>query len=253
MKIISWNVNGIRAAMKKDAEAALLGLEVDVICLQETKVNEGTRPDVLKETHPFQFWNYAEKKGYSGTAILSQTEPIGVIFGLGIEVHDTEGRVVIAEYADFYIVSVYTPNSQNALARLDYRIDGWDVAFREKMRELDAKKPVIFCGDLNVAHEEIDLRNPKTNQKNAGFTPQERLSLSQTLDAGFVDTFRAQHPGEPDHYSWWSYRAGARARNVGWRIDYVCCSVRLFPRVETSFIHPEIIGSDHCPVGITLK
>ncbi|MGB0370147.1 MAG: exodeoxyribonuclease III [Opitutales bacterium] len=253
MKLISWNINGIRAVLKKGAEDYFKSEDADIVCLQETKVNEATQPEVLDDLYPFQKWNYAEKKGYSGTAILSKTAPLSITTGLGEYTEDNEGRVVTFEYEAYFLVTVYTPNSQSGLARLPYRIDTWDRAFQSYVEALDQKKPVIFCGDLNVAHEEIDLKNPKTNRKNAGFTDDERNSLSSILDSGFTDTFRAQHPGEPDHYSWWSYRAGARAKNVGWRIDYFCVSDRFTPKIADAFIRPEILGSDHCPVGISIK
>lgn len=253
MKLISWNINGIRAVIKKGAEDYFLSEDADIICLQETKVNEDTLPEILKDTYPFQFWNYAEKKGYSGTAILSKTEPRALSYGMPEFTDDTEGRLITAEFEAFYLVTVYTPNSQNGLKRLPYRIETWDPSFGQYLHSLDQKKPVIFCGDLNVAHHEIDLRNPKSNRKNAGFTDDERNSLSSILNLGFTDTFRAQHPGEPDHYTWWSYRANARTKNVGWRIDYFCVSDRFFPNIAEAFIRPEILGSDHCPTGILVR
>ena len=252
MKLISWNVNGVRALLKKGAEAYFKQENADVLCLQETKVDAAAKPEMLSELYPFQYWNHAEKKGYSGTAIFSKTEPLNVTLGLGDFLEDKEGRIITAEYENFLLVTVYTPNAQSELKRLPYRIDEWDAAFREYVASLDNQKPVLFCGDLNVAHEEIDLRNPKTNRKSPGFSDQERQSLTRTLDKGFADTFRAQHPGEPDHYTWWSYRANAREKNVGWRIDYFCVSERLLPKIVDTFIRSEILGSDHCPVGVEL-
>lgn len=253
MKIVSWNINGIRAVLKKGAEDYFTSEDADVFCFQETKVNEDTLPEVCREAYPFQYWNYAEKKGYSGTAIISKTEPLSVSFGMPDFTEDSEGRVVTAEFESFYLVTVYTPNSQSGLKRLPYRIETWDAAFRDYLSFLDQKKPVVFCGDLNVAHKEIDLKNPKSNRKNPGFTDEERNSLSSTLDSGFTDTFRAQHPDEPDHYTWWSYRANARANNVGWRIDYFCVSNRFHSNIADAFIRPEIHGSDHCPTGVIVQ
>lgn len=253
MKLISWNTNGIRAAIKKDAESYFVSEDADVVCLQETKVDPTTQPALLEELYPYQTWNFAEKKGYSGTAILSKAEPLSTQLGLGVAEHDKEGRVVTAEYEGFYLVCVYTPNSQSELRRLDYRINSWDVAFRGHLKKLEKTKPVIFCGDLNVAHEAIDLKNPKSNRRNAGFTDEERQSLSGILSDGYIDSFRAQHPDEPGHYSWWSYRANARANNVGWRIDYFCVSEKIYPKIADAFIRPEILGSDHCPVGISIQ
>ena len=252
MKLISWNVNGIRAALKKDAEHYFCAEDADVLCLQETKVDAAAKPEVLADLYPYQHWNHAEKKGYSGTAILSKIEPLSVSFGLGALLGDNEGRVITVEFEEFYLVNVYTPNSKSELARLPYRHLEWDVAFLDHLKSLDQQKAVVFCGDLNVAHEEIDLKNPKTNRKNAGFTDEERSGFQAFMDSGFTDSFRAKHPNEPDHYTWWSYRAGARSRNVGWRIDYFCVSDRFFPKVADAFIRPEVLGSDHCPVGLSI-
>ncbi len=249
LKLISWNVNGIRAALRHGLLDYLESEQPDVICFQEVKAEVDQVAEVEWPADYQQFWNSAQKKGYSGTAIFSKIAPISVTNGMGIEELDTEGRVINAEYDDYYLVTVYTPNSQRELARLDYRTQEWDIAFRKHLKKLEKKKPVVFCGDLNVAHKEIDLANPKTNAKNAGFTIEERDAFSALLDAGFVDTFREFEEG-PGHYSWWSYRAGARKRNVGWRIDYFGVSEVLRPRVKNAFIRPEIIGSDHCPVGI---
>ncbi|MCH6255418.1 exodeoxyribonuclease III [Puniceicoccaceae bacterium K14] len=250
MKFISWNVNGIRAAAKKGALDFFSEESPDFICLQETKAT----CDIVKEMgwdDGYQvFANEAEKKGYSGTAIITKHEPLSIEYDLGIEEHDREGRVVTLEIADFYLVTVYTPNSQNELKRLSYR-QGWDVDFLTRMKQLESKKPVIFCGDLNVAHTEEDLANPKTNRKNAGFSDEERAGFDQIVAAGFVDTFREFTQGK-GHYSWWSYRAGARARNVGWRIDYFCISESLRPSLKSSTIRSEILGSDHCPVQMEM-
>lgn len=255
MKLISWNVNGLRAVLKKAFEAKLAEIDADVVCLQETKVSidvvEGL--DILGEAYPHQFWACAEKKGYSGTAVFSRRKPLSVRQGLGVGKHDREGRVLTVEFPRFTLVNVYTPNARNELLRLPYRADEWDVDFRKYLARLDREKPVVFCGDLNVAHEEIDLARPKQNRKNAGFTDEERQGFSRLLEAGFVDTFRAFHPDEPGHYSWWSYRGQARARNIGWRLDYFGVSNRFFPKVKEAFILKDVDGSDHVPVGITLK
>ncbi|MFT4589085.1 MAG: exodeoxyribonuclease-3 [Candidatus Binatia bacterium] len=251
-KLISWNVNGVRASLPKGLMELLTTTDADVVCLQECKVLPEQIPDVEFPKHFQIHWNPAEKKGYSGTAIFTRTEPVKVTRGMNIARHDQEGRVITAEYEDFFVLNVYTPNSQNELRRLDYRTNEWDIDFRKHLVKLAKKKPVIFCGDLNVAHQEIDLKNPKTNKRNAGFTDEERDRFSELLDAGFVDTFREFEKG-PDHYSWWSYRAGARARNVGWRLDYCCVSEALRPRLTSAFIQPERTGSDHCPVGLTLS
>lgn len=248
MKFISWNVNGLRACVGKGFEDSFRALEADFFCLQETKMQAGQLDLSFDGYH--SFWNYAEKKGYSGTAIYTRHEPLGVSYGLGIDEHDHEGRVITLEYADFYLVTVYTPNSQDGLRRLDYRM-AWEDAFRAHLVALDAQKPVIVCGDMNVAHEEIDLKNPKTNRNNAGFTDQEREKMTTLLQSGFVDTFRLLHPDEVK-YSWWSYRFHAREKNAGWRIDYFLASQRLANKVAAATIHNEVFGSDHCPVGLTL-
>ena len=249
MRFISWNVNGLRACVKKGFEEAFYGLDADFFCLQETKLQAGQLD--LPLNGYTGYWNYAEKKGYSGTAIFARTEPLAVTLGLGVPEHDGEGRVVTLEYPDFYLVCVYTPNSQDQLRRLDYRMD-WEDAFRAHLCALDAKKPVIACGDMNVAHQEIDIKNPDTNHFNPGFTDQEREKMTRLLSAGFTDSFRFMHPEARDAYSWWSYRANARERNVGWRIDYFLCSDRVRGNIQRAFICPEIQGSDHCPVGLDM-
>ena len=250
MKLISWNVNGLRAAVKKGFLDAFNSLDADIFCLQETKLQAGQIELELPGYH--QYWCYAEKKGYSGTAVFTRTEPISVSYNLGHDEHDREGRVITCEYPEFYLVCVYTPNSQNELKRLDYRMT-WEDAFRDYLVELDRVKPVIICGDMNVAHEEIDLKNPSTNHMNAGFTDQERGKMTELLASGFTDTFRYLYPDKRDAYSWWSFRAASRERNVGWRIDYFLCSDRLREHIADAFICPEIMGSDHCPVGLELK
>lgn len=249
-KFISWNVNGLRACVNKGFLDAFKTLDADVFCIQESKLQEGQIDLQLEGYH--QYWNYAEKKGYSGTALFTKEEPILVQLGIGVEEHDHEGRVITAEYPDYYVVTCYTPNSKQELERLEYRMT-WEDAFRGYLKQLETRKPVIFCGDLNVAHEEIDLKNPKTNHHNAGFTDEERGKFSQLLDAGFIDTFRYFYPDRTDSYSWWSYRFKAREKNVGWRIDYWCVSRCLADRLAGAKIHPEILGSDHCPVELTLK
>lgn len=251
MKFISWNVNGVRAAIKKGAMDFFQSCGADVICLQETKATCEIVKDFDWGEGACVYANEAEKKGYSGTAVISKKEAISETHGLGIEEHDNEGRVITLEFDDFYLTNVYTPNSQHGLKRLDYR-QQWDADFLAKMKELEKKKPVIFCGDLNVAHTEEDLANPKSNRKNAGFTDEERADFDNIVSAGFVDTFREFTQGK-GHYSWWSYRAGARARNVGWRIDYFIISESLRPRLKSATILPNIMGSDHCPVAIELK
>ncbi|MFQ9509919.1 MAG: exodeoxyribonuclease III [Lachnospiraceae bacterium] len=248
-KIISWNVNGLRACVQKGFYEFFEQIDADIFCLQETKLQEGQIDLPLDGYH--QYWNYAKKKGYSGTAIFTKEEPLSVAYGLGISEHDQEGRVITLEYKDYYVVTCYTPNSQNELARLPYRLQ-WEDAFREYLLALDAKKPVIFCGDLNVAHEEIDLKNPKTNRKNAGFTDEERSKFSELLAAGFIDTFRYFYPDTTDAYSWWSYRFRAREKNAGWRIDYFCVSGRLKEHLLRAAIHTDIMGSDHCPVELVI-
>lgn len=250
MKLISWNVNGLRACCDKGFREAFQTLDADFFCLQETKMQEG-QLDLSFEGYT-SYWNYAEKKGYSGTAIFTRLKPLNVTYGLGIDVHDHEGRVITLEMDNFYLVTVYTPNSQDGLKRLDYRMT-WEDDFRNYLLELDKKKPVLVCGDLNVAHKEIDLKNPKTNRMNAGFTDQEREKFQILLDAGFIDTFRYFYPEQTGIYSWWSYRFKAREKNAGWRIDYILASRRLADKLESAKIHTEIFGSDHCPVEVTLN
>ena len=250
MKFVSWNVNGLRACVGKNFMEEFEKLDADIFCLQETKLQEGQIDLELPGYH--QYWNYAKKKGYSGTAIFTRKEPIGVSYGLGIEEHDQEGRVITLEFEDFYFITVYTPNSQNELARLDYRMI-WEDAFLAYIKKLDETKPVIFCGDLNVAHKEIDLKNPKTNRKNAGFTDEERGKMTELLASGFVDTFRYFYPDVEQIYSWWSYRFKAREKNAGWRIDYFIVSERLKARLLDAKIHTDIMGSDHCPVELDLS
>ena len=248
--MISWNVNGLRACCDKGFREAFQTLDADFFCLQETKMQEG-QLDLSFEGYT-SYWNYAEKKGYSGTAIFTRLKPLNVTYGLGIDVHDHEGRVITLEMDNFYLVTVYTPNSQDGLKRLDYRMT-WEDDFRNYLLELDKKKPVLVCGDLNVAHKEIDLKNPKTNRMNAGFTDQEREKFQILLDAGFIDTFRYFYPEQTGIYSWWSYRFKAREKNAGWRIDYFLASRRLADKLESAQIHTEIFGSDHCPVEVTLN
>ena len=250
IKLISWNVNGLRACCDKGFRETFQALDADFFCLQETKMQEG-QLDLSFDGYE-SYWNYAEKKGYSGTAIFTRRTPLNVTYGLDIEEHDREGRVITLEMDDFFLVTVYTPNSQDGLRRLDYRMT-WEDAFRDYLLRLDARKPVIVCGDMNVAHQEIDLKNPKSNRKNAGFTDEERAKFQQLLDAGFTDTFRYFYPDQTDIYSWWSYRFKAREKNAGWRIDYFVVSNRLRERLAEAKIHTEILGSDHCPVEVTLK
>ena len=249
MKFVSWNVNGLRACITKGFEDSFKALDADFFCLQETKLQEG-QTDLKFEGYD-SYWNYAEKKGYSGTAIFTKHKPLSVSYGLGIDEHDHEGRVITLEMDDFFLVTVYTPNSQDGLRRLDYRMK-WEEDFLAYIKTLDEKKPVIICGDLNVAHEEIDLKNPKTNRMNAGFTDHEREKMSIFLSNGFIDTFRALYP-DTVKYSWWSYRFKAREKNAGWRIDYFLISERLKERMENALIHNEVYGSDHCPVELILK
>ena len=249
MKFISWNVNGLRACVGKDFEQSFRQLDADFFCLQETKMQEG-QLDLQFEGYT-SYWNYAEKKGYSGTAIYTRHKPLSVTYGIGIDEHDHEGRVITLEMEDFYLVTVYTPNSQDGLRRLDYRMV-WETDFLAYLKRLDSQKPVIVCGDLNVAHQEIDLKNPKTNRRNAGFTDEEREKMSILLDNGFTDTFRFLHPEEVT-YSWWSYRFKAREKNAGWRIDYFLISDRLRPQLTGATIHTEIFGSDHCPVELNIN
>ena len=250
MKFISWNVNGLRAVVGKGFADIFKQLDADFFCLQETKMQAG-QLDLNFEGYN-SYWNYADKKGYSGTAIFTRHTPINVTYGLGIDEHDHEGRVITLEMDNFYLITAYVPNSQDGLKRLDYRMI-WEDDFRNYLLELDKKKPVIVCGDLNVAHKEIDLRNPKTNRMNPGFTDQEREKFTTLLDAGFTDTFRHFYPDLTDAYSWWSYRFQARAKNAGWRIDYFVVSNRLAEHMESASIHAEIFGSDHCPVELVLK
>ena len=249
MKYISWNVNGLRAVVGKNFGEAFAALDADFFCLQETKLQAGQIDLCLPGYNAY--WNYAEKKGYSGTAIFTRHTPVGVTYGLGIEEHDHEGRVITLEMDDHYLVCVYTPNSQDGLQRLDYRMQ-WEEDFRAYLLALDRKKPVIVCGDMNVAHREIDLKNPSTNHMNPGFTDEERQKMTTLLESGFVDTFRHFHPEEAGQYSWWSYRFHAREKNVGWRIDYFLVSARLAPMLQSASIHQEIMGSDHCPVELIL-
>lgn len=250
MKLISWNVNGLRACMTKGFDDFFSECGADIFCIQETKMQEGQldyKPDKY-----FQYWNSAVKKGYSGTAIFTKKEPLSVSYNIGKEIHDTEGRVITLEFEDFFLVNVYVPNSQRELTRIDYRMQ-WEDDFRSYLVGLDEKKPVIMCGDLNVAHNEIDLKNPKSNRKNAGFTDLEREKMSLLLAAGFTDTFRYFYPDKTDAYTWWSYMFRAREKNAGWRIDYFIVSKRLEERISDSIIHSDIMGSDHCPVELLIK
>ncbi|MGN0664130.1 MAG: exodeoxyribonuclease III [Negativibacillus sp.] len=250
MKLISWNVNGLRACITKGFYDFFRQEDADIFCLGETKM----QPEQAEIETPgyHQYWNSAVKKGYSGTAVFTKQEPLSVCYGLGIEEHDQEGRVITLEFENFYLVNVYTPNSKDGLLRLDYRME-WEDAFRAYLKKLDASKPVIVCGDMNVAHQEIDLKNPKTNRKNPGFTDEERAKMTELLASGFTDSFRALYPDKTDAYSWWSYRARAREKNVGWRIDYFLVSNRLKEQIQDAVIYADILGSDHCPVGLILK
>ncbi len=250
MKLISWNVNGLRACLQKGFMDFFNEIDADIFCLQETKLQEGQHDLELKGYH--QYWNYAEKKGYSGTALFTKEEPLQVSYGMNVEKHDKEGRVITAQFQDFYVVTVYTPNSQRELTRLSYRME-WEADFLKYIKELEKHKPVIFCGDLNVAHKEIDLKNPKTNHKNAGFTDEERACFSKIVDSGFIDTFRHFYPDLEGAYSWWSYMFQARAKNAGWRIDYFMASKGLEDRLRDAKIHSEIMGSDHCPVELIIN
>lgn len=250
MKLISWNVNGIRACLQKGFMDFFNEIDADIFCLQETKLQEGQVELDLPGYH--QYWHYAEKKGYSGTAIFTKEEPTRVTYGIGVEQHDHEGRVICAEYPEFFVVTVYTPNSQRELTRLAYRME-WEADFLAYIKKLEERKPVIFCGDLNVAHKEIDLKNPKTNRKNAGFTDEERACFTTVVESGMVDTFRYFYPDLEGAYSWWSYMGGARAKNVGWRIDYFVTSESLKDRLVDAKIHPDIMGSDHCPVELDIR
>lgn len=249
-KLISWNVNGIRACTGKGFLDFFNEIDADIFCIQETKLQQGQIDLPLPGYH--QYWNYAERKGYSGTALFTKVEPLSISYGLGIPEHDTEGRVITAEFEAYFVVTVYTPNSQSELARLSYRM-AWEDAFLEHLKSLETKKPVIVCGDLNVAHQEIDLKNPATNRKNAGFTQEERDKFSVLLDSGFIDTFRYFYPDAEGEYSWWSYRFRAREKNAGWRIDYFCVSESLKPALKKAAIHQEVLGSDHCPVELELN
>ena len=249
MRFVSWNVNGLRACLTKGFMESFRDMDADIMCLQETKMQP--EQAILDLPGYRQYWNSAEKKGYSGTAVFSRVEPLNVTYGLGIEEHDHEGRVITLELPEYYLVTVYTPNSQKELARLDYRMT-WEEAFKEYVLGLDAKKPVIICGDLNVAHKEIDLKNPKTNRKNAGFSDEERAKMTDLLGAGFTDTFRFFYPDAEGIYSWWSYRFKAREKNAGWRIDYFITSKRLDDKLEKAAIHTDIFGSDHCPIELVI-
>ena len=249
IRLISWNVNGLRACVGKGFAEAFKALDADFFCLQETKMQAGQLDLQFDGYH--SYWNYADKKGYSGTAIYTRHEPFSVSYGIGIDEHDHEGRVITLEMPQFYLVTVYTPNSQDGLRRLDYRMR-WEADFQNYLHQLDARKPVVVCGDMNVAHEEIDIKNPKTNRHNAGFTDEERAAMTRLLGSGFVDTFRYLHPDEVT-YSWWSYRFHAREKNAGWRIDYFVVSERLAPQVSAATIHTQVMGSDHCPVEVDLE
>ena len=250
MKLISWNVNGLRACVKKGFEEFFKEADADIFCVQETKLQEGQIDFAPEGYHCY--WNYAEKKGYSGTAVFAKEQPLNVTYGIGIEEHDHEGRVITLEYESFYFVTVYTPNSQTELARLDYRMQ-WEDDFRDYLKKLDEQKPVIMTGDLNVAHEEIDLKNPKTNKKNAGFTQEEIDKFTELLNAGFVDSFRYFYPDLAGAYSWWSYRFKAREKDAGWRIDYFVISERWAEKMEDAKIYKTVMGSDHCPVGLEIQ
>ncbi len=250
MKLVSWNVNGIRACVGKNFLEFFNDVDADIFCIQESKMQEG-QLDLTLDGY-YQYWNYAQKKGYSGTAIFTKYKPENVRYGLGIEEHDQEGRVITLEYSTFYIVTVYTPNSKAELARLSYRME-WEDDFRKYLLELNEKKPVIVCGDLNVAHQEIDLKNPRTNRNNAGFTEQERNKFTQLLESGFIDSYRYYYPDVEGMYSWWSYRFQAREKNAGWRIDYFCVSRSLEPQLQGAKIHTRVLGSDHCPVELTIQ
>jgi len=249
MKLISWNVNGIRACLKKDFMSFFKREDADIFCLQETKVQQGQVE--LDLDGYYQYWNYAEKKGYSGTAIFTKKEPKSVIYGIGKEEHDKEGRVITLEFDDFYMVTVYTPNSQQGLTRLDYRMK-WEDDFLAFLKQLEKTKPVIFCGDLNVAHREIDLKNPASNRGNAGFTDEERGKFTEVLNSGFIDTFRYFYPDKTGKYTWWSYMFNARANNAGWRIDYFCVSSCLKDKLKDALIYDDVMGSDHCPIGLLI-
>lgn len=248
-KFVSWNVNGIRACVQKGFTESFMSLGADIFCIQESKLQEGQLS--LETEGYYQYWNYAEKKGYSGTAVFTKEKPLSVQYGMGIERHDTEGRLITLEFEDYYFITCYTPNAQDGLKRIDYRMD-WEDSFREYLKALDEKKPVIFCGDLNVAHNEIDLKNPKSNKGNAGFSDEERGKFNELLSAGFTDSFRYLYP-ETVTYSWWSYRFRAREKNAGWRIDYFITSDRIKEKIKDAVIHTEIFGSDHCPVELDIE
>lgn len=249
MKLISWNVNGLRAIYKKDFESIFKSLDADIFCIQETKMQEGQLNVVLNGYE--QYYNFAQRKGYSGTAIFTKIKPKTVKYGIGIEEHDHEGRTITLEFKDFYLVNCYTPNSGRELARLEYRMK-WEDAFRNYLKSLDKIKPVILCGDLNVAHKEIDLKNPKTNRKNAGFTDEERSKMTSLLDSGFTDSFRKLYPEKEEAYTWWSYMGHAREKNIGWRIDYFIVSSRFAKKIKDALIYDNVMGSDHCPVGLVI-
>lgn len=249
MKLYSWNVNGLRAVLKKNFEEFVLEHDPDVLCLQETKARPEQVELPLSLGGYKTYWNSAEKAGYSGTAIFSKTEPLEVTYGMGLPEHDTEGRVITATFKDFHLVTVYTPNSQSELRRLNYRLE-WDAAFRDFLKGLEKSKPVVFCGDLNVSHHEVDLARPGSNRHNPGFSEPERKSFTKHLEAGFIDTYRAANPDKEGAYSWWSYRAGARGKNVGWRLDYFCVSEAFTEQVSAPEIHADVLGSDHCPVSL---
>ena len=250
MKLISWNVNGLRAIYKKGFIDIFKGLDADIFCIQETKMQQGQIE--LNLAGYYEYYNYAERKGYSGTAIFTKKEPLNVSYGIGMQEHDKEGRVITLEFEDFYMVNCYTPNSGRELARLDYRMV-WEEEFRKYLKDLDSKKPVIICGDLNVAHTEIDLKNPKSNRKNAGFTDEEREKIDKLLKSGFTDTFRSIYPEKEGCYTWWSYMFNARANNAGWRIDYFLVSDRISKEIKDAYIYSDIMGSDHCPVGLEVS
>ena len=252
MKLVSWNVNGIRAAVGKGFYDFFKDIDADIFSLQETKLQENQVDDELKKIREYQYWNYAEKKGYSGTAVFCKEKPISVTYGLGIDEHDKEGRIITLEYDKFYLVNCYTPNSKRELERLDYRMI-WEDEIREYLKKLDLVKPVIYCGDLNVAHNEIDLKNPSSNHHNAGFTDQERGKMTELLSSGFTDTYRYKYPDETGKYTWWSYMFHAREKNAGWRIDYFIVSNRIADKIVDAKIHNEIMGSDHCPIELDIK
>ena len=251
MKLISWNVNGIRAVIKKGFYDFVATYNPDILCIQETKAHP-EQVDLTLSDYPYQYWNSAEKKGYSGTAIFSKVEPLSIAYDMGIKKHDLEGRVITAEFKDYFLVTVYTPNSKRELLRLDYRQKEWDIDFLKHLKKLEKKKPVVFCGDLNVAHKEIDLKNPKTNRRNAGFTDEERMGFDNYVNAGFIDTFREFEKGE-GHYTWWSYMFQARSKNIGWRIDYFCISKALRSILKDAYILKDVMGSDHAPVVMEIN